>query len=221
VLYLYAITEADSHPDVAGLDGAPVGTICVGTVAAIASEHAELRLEPAEEELWAHETVVEAAMDDGPVLPMRIGSVVEDTGAVVAMLRARGSDFGRALDHVRGAVEIGVRAAVDPAGMPSEAPVDPDGDAPGTAYLLSRLTRKRRLEDIGSRIDTALRELARDHKRLSASPERMTLNAAYLVADDRVDEFIQRAAALQEETGATVVCTGPWPPYSFTPGNRS
>jgi hypothetical protein len=43
------------------------------------------------------------------------------------------------------------------------------------------------------------------------------LSAAYLVDRERVDSFRARVEELGEEIdGAAVVCTGPWPPYSFT-----
>jgi hypothetical protein len=217
VLYLYAITEATAHPDVRGLHGADVGTICVGRVAAIASEHADLRLEPVEEELWAHESVVEAVMDDAPVLPMRIGSVVQDSGAVVALLRERAADFTKALDHVRGAVEIGVRAAIDPSHLQPSPVAEAGAGGPGTVYMLRPLDRKLQIEELGSRVHEALCGLARDRIAPSTSHETMTLSAAYLVARDRVDEFTDRVAQLQDDTaGLTLVCTGPWPPYSFT-----
>jgi Gas vesicle synthesis protein GvpL/GvpF len=218
VLYVYAITEAGVHPDAAGLHGTPVDTIPAGPIAAVASEHSELRLEPAEEELWAHESVVEAVMADAPVLPMRIGSVVADRAAVVALLRQRAAEFGAALDHVRGAVEIGVRAAVDASRIQPRTLVE-SGGGPGTTYMLSRLDRKLQNEELGSRIHVALCSLARDHTPLASSHERMTLSASYLVADERVEDFTDRVGRLEEETaGVTLVCTGPWPPYSFTTG---
>jgi len=46
------------------------------------------------------------------------------------------------------------------------------------------------------------------------------LNAAYLVAAEDVAEFRRAAAQVEAAPGVTVVCTGPWPPYSFAEGAR-
>src|ERR687886_724519 len=48
------------------------------------------------------------------------------------------------------------------------------------------------------------------------------LSAAYLVDEDHVDAFRARIATLGRDIGdADIVCTGPWPPYSFTGGQAS
>ena len=45
--------------------------------------------------------------------------------------------------------------------------------------------------------------------------------AAYLVDRDRIEPFRRRVDELAEDVeGASVVCTGPWPPYSFTSGQE-
>ena len=42
------------------------------------------------------------------------------------------------------------------------------------------------------------------------------LSASYLVDRDSVEEFRAAVAALDDEhADVTLVCTGPWPPYSF------
>jgi hypothetical protein len=46
---------------------------------------------------------------------------------------------------------------------------------------------------------------------------RTAINAAYLVARERIDEFVSRVAELDAQApDAHVLCTGPWPPYSFS-----
>src|SRR5204862_7171797 len=113
MLYVYAITDVPQPPGVAGLDGASLRAIGAGGLAAVVSQHEELRRAEEADELWAHERVVEAAMEQGAVLPMRIGSVVEDEAAVASLLRRRGQAFRDALARVRGAVELGVRLVID------------------------------------------------------------------------------------------------------------
>jgi glycosyltransferase involved in cell wall biosynthesis len=47
----------------------------------------------------------------------------------------------------------------------------------------------------------------------------MSLRAAYLVERERVDELVSAVQRLERDVeGVTLVCTGPWPPYSFASG---
>jgi hypothetical protein len=61
-----------------------------------------------------------------------------------------------------------------------------------------------------------LSELARDAMERPAQPPE-ALRAAYLVDRDAVGAFAARVAQLQAaQHGAQILCTGPWPPYSFS-----
>jgi hypothetical protein len=219
LLYLYAITysAAGIKVDVAGVHGTPVKQFCHGSLAAILSEHEDLRLTPDEEELWAHEAVLEAAMEDAPVLPMRLGSVVADEAAVALLLDERREAFERGLENVRGAVELGLRAAVG-AGEAHSAQLTAIGSGgPGTAYLMERLGAQQRRDALGEQVHARLCELARRHTELSSSLEGTSVTAAYLVDMDLVDPFRELVEKLQGEVdGVSLTCTGPWPPYSFT-----
>jgi hypothetical protein len=215
MLYIYAITDATAAPDLTGIDGEPVQTIGAGAVYAVASEHDDLRLRADEDTLWAHESVVEAMMEAGTVLPLRMGSTMEGSDSVDALLRARRADFARAMDRVRGAVEIGVRGLVAAgrarAGSPS--------GGPGAEYMRDQLERKRRVDAVAARMRDGLVPLVRDATAIKSSHDRMSLRAAYLVESDRVDEFIDAVERIEHQAvGATLICTGPWPPFSFASG---
>jgi hypothetical protein len=103
VIELYAITHAAAPPPPARLraltaDGlaAVVGPVSDEQVTADA--------------LWRHEQVVEELMADRDVLPVRYGtrfSCDEDAAEAVG---ARRTELAAALDRVRGAIELSVRA---------------------------------------------------------------------------------------------------------------
>ena len=134
-----------------------------------------------------------------------------------ATLRERRHEFEAALEHVRGAVELGIRAVIDT--EPSDRPVSGTAGArgPGTAYMLSRLERERRGADAAARIHEPLAELARESIHRLGSQPQPRLNASYLVDRDRLEAFRVRVEQLSDEViEATIVCTGPWPPYSFS-----
>jgi len=220
MLYVYAICDSPHTLAVRGLQGAELAVTGDRGVFAVWSEHPHLRMEADETALWEHERVVESLLEEGAVLPMRFGSLVPDREALSEMLRERREEFEHGLDRVRGAVEIGVRALVprEPAEVGA---VPSDADRPGTAYMLARLNGEKRSAAIAARIHEPLAALAR-----ASTPRRSSLagsgNTAYLVDRDDVDPFRAAVEHLDETLGeATVVCTGPWPPYSFTPEESS
>ena len=61
--------------------------------------------------------------------------------------------------------------------------------------------------------------LSRPHdRRLSGRDEDMVLNASYLLAESRVDEFqalVESLSHRHREDGIELECTGPWPAYHF------
>jgi hypothetical protein len=182
--YVYAVTEAHAA------ERAP-HVVRWGELAAIVGA-APSAGRPDERSLWHHEAVVEAAMERGPVLPMRFGSVVED---VTGFLASRHEELAAGLERVRGAVEMGVRVSAGGAGA------EP---ASGTEYLMRRAA----VAAAGEQLHAALAELSRASVRLRHA-------YAYLVDRDAVGSFCERAASLSDRAGAELVCTGPWPPYSF------
>jgi hypothetical protein len=215
-LYVYAIGDAGtSAPEAAGIRGARPwlverGRLCAG-VSAI--DDVATRLE--EDDLWAHEEVVEAMMDAGPVLPMRAGTVLAERAAVEDMLLEWQSQLAEALERVRGAVEFGVRAVIGPQ---QEPPAGAAAEKPtGAEYMLGRLARQRRADELARRVHEPLALLARESA-LNAGPATgRQLRAAYLVDSDRVERFRERVDELERERVASaLVCTGPWPPYSFS-----
>jgi hypothetical protein len=220
VLYLYAISDSPSRPDVPGLQGAALSAGGREGLFAIWSEHEDPRIEADETALWEHERVVEALLEEGTVLPMRFGSWRQDRAAVLDLLEERRDEFETGLERVRGAVEIGVRALVQ--GEPAERVAAPaDASRPGTAYMLTRLNEEQRSAAIAAHIHEPLVALSRASttRRTSLSD---SINTAYLVARDDVGPF---RAAVEKLDGAvedaTIVCTGPWPPYSFTPSEST
>src|SRR5437588_12124089 len=98
MLYLYAIATSNRVPAIPGRRGASLGAVGEDGLFAFVSEHGELHLEPREDDLWAHEHVVEELMSDEPLLPMRFGSGLPDAAAVIRTLNERREELGRALD---------------------------------------------------------------------------------------------------------------------------
>jgi hypothetical protein len=212
VLYVYAITDSHgAEAEITGLHGAPLRRIESGRLAGLVSEHA-VAPELDEEVLWAHEQVVEELMSLTTILPLRFGSSVERAEALTAMMEERSEEFLAALERVRGAVELSVRAEL-PALQAEDSPPRPRS---GTTYLLERAERERRERDAAELVHRPLAALARCCRPPVSPRDPRQFKAAYLVEERGVEEFGNRVGELNAGLeDVRVSCTGPWPPYSF------
>jgi hypothetical protein len=177
VIELLAITDDSGAPP------PPLRLVPAGPVGVLVGPAPEGEVDA--EALWSRESLLEDLMAERALLPIRYGTRVEDDAAAAAAVEPRGAELAAALERVRGAVEVSVRA------------IAPDGEEGG---------------DVGA-VHARLAGLARDHARHDG-PE--SLRAAYLVDRAAVDGFVAAVRALQQEhRGLSILCTGPWPPYSF------
>ncbi|MBN6057513.1 GvpL/GvpF family gas vesicle protein [Nonomuraea sp. RK-328] len=187
-----------------------------------------------EEIARAHDRVVEAVARETAVVPVRLVTVYSGDAQVGTLLEERQDDFTRALARVAGRQEWGVKVYAAPEDEPDEQPTGEAGEAgkeperPGTAYLRRRQHQIRDREEAwrragarAERIHGALSSIAvasRRHRaqdpQLSGRPESMVLNGAYLVDQERGEEFARAVEELRGP-GGDVQLTGPWAPYSF------
>jgi len=244
-VWLYAVTDdvgALPAGELAGIGAREVRALWVAGLAAIVSDvdldEVTLRrnledLDWLESTARAHHAVIEAVGARCPVVPMRLATVYSCDAGVLTMLQDRAADLRDALSGVAACSEWGVKAF-------AAAPADPDPpeegavSRPGTAYLqrrraqLSSHTHARHEAMAGaravhaelSRLSVSARLYPPQAPGLTGQTAPMVLNAAYLVADERVDEF---AATVNDLTGrhrsVRLGLTGPWPAYSFVGGH--
>lgn len=180
-----------------------------------------------------HHAVIETVAKERTVVPMRLATVYSSDEAVAGMLRERAADLRRALARLTGRSEWGVKAYVawpaERADGPRPGPDEP-GIGPGAAYLRRRraqLTARQdaRREALASaqavyaalgRLSVSARLYPPQSPEITGHPESMVLNAAYLVADERADEFGAAVTTLAaEHPSLQTALTGPWPGYSF------
>jgi hypothetical protein len=217
VIWVYAVSERPNLPlpRVRGLARAPLDMIAEGPLIAVLSRHAHAPDEPALNALWVHERVVESLMAERAVLPMRFGTRPPSAGGVREMLAGRRDVLLEALDRVRGRVELAVRA-LQPAARAAAAPAPaPAASGSGSEYLHARLASARTVEALHEPL-AALAVAAR------CWPERARgelLRTSYLVDEPAVAQFRSTVEWLQHEhSEAALLCTGPWPAYSFVEG---
>jgi hypothetical protein len=194
----------------------------------------------------AHHAVLEAVAGRGPVVPMRLATLFASDAGVAGTLQERADDFREALSLISARSEWGVKAYAvtpsDPAADPEPQVAGREGPAsgPGAAYLQRRRAQLTASKDARSEALASARTIYGELGRfavtsrlyppqapdLAGQQTPMVLNAAYLVANERADDF---AAAMADLTAGhrfvQLTLTGPWPAYSFVgegdgPGQR-
>ncbi len=231
-------------PGQLGQQDEPLAKVVWRDVVAVVSTFNGSRLSKTADELWRHEEVVEALMRDRAVVPVRFGSLLPSPQRVRDLVcRAYGALVAD-IERVRGQVEIGMRfltaiehgapegtaavpeavqAGADHRPTTSLERLTPSRTGPGSAYLWARLVSERGLRDQQRAKLTLVREayeLLASHanaSRLNDEPDdRRGTSAAFLVPRERIGRFREIVDDVaQAHPELALLCTGPWPPYSF------
>jgi hypothetical protein len=195
VIELLAITD-DPAPVPPPLRIVPAAGL--GVVVSAAAEDEEVDADA----LWRREALIEELMQQRALLPVRFGTRVEDDTAAAAAVAGRAEAFAGALRRVRGAVELSVRVVIR----------DENGESGPAEHMQARAAGERAAAAMHQRLAAAARE---DVRQVGTE----TLRAAYLVDRADVDGFVALVRELQaEHPELSAICTGPWPPYSFSEG---
>jgi hypothetical protein len=222
VIWVYGICERPELPPPRrrGLAQAPLDGVREGELLAVISRHAHPPGDPALDALWVHERVVERMMADRAVLPMRFGSKLPDEAALRDVLATRQQELLATLERVRGRIEVGVRAMQPVGGDPASNNSRPVASVPiaatGREYLEAKLRDGRRVEREAAALHEPLASLAVAVSRQPGRAPDELLRASYLIEAPVLARFRATVERLQRtHPGAAILCTGPWPPYSF------
>jgi len=147
-----------------------------------------------EDQLRAHQQVVEKAMRRGTVLPLPYGIIFRGRRQLIRLLQEQYLVIDDALSFVDNTWELRLHLA---AASSVESPAE--------------------LGDLAMQCYTELRRHARAAVPLPGEPEeKRLLTAAYLVERGTWIEFVERADDLgSAHPELTFDVTGPWPPYDF------
>jgi hypothetical protein len=232
MIYVYAVADRPERPlpRQSGLRGEELSKIVWHDIAAVVSAYDGAAPSQGADEVWRHETVIESLMRDCTVVPMRFGTLAPSHRHVEDILCRTYRALTEDLARVRGQVEIGLRCA----SMVTEDAEDAEcdcrpadhalmGPGPGSVYLRARVAKERHSRERQSSKLRLLRDVydklashAHD-SRLDDRPEdRHGIAAAFLLPRDRMtafQEIVSGVAAANPDLA--LLCTGPWPPYSF------
>lgn len=234
--YVYAIIgPATPPPRRSGLNGRPLRTVAGSEVAALVSslDGDDLRL--ARDQVMAHNDVLQAALEAGPVLPVRLGTVMLDEEEVRArLLEPNAVQLREQLSRLTGTFEAEIRAVYDESTLIREA-VEAD---PAVGQLRLRTQRARggeafddrvrlgeavaaavqRIRDVDAR--ALLAELTPHCLDVHVSPpahERVALRAAVLLDDEHGEAFDAALESIAARQAGRIHFryVGPLAPHSF------
>jgi gas vesicle protein GvpL/GvpF len=233
--YVYGVSLPEASPPKAkGIGGRKLRLVDAGPLAAIVSD-ATPPVRAGRQELAAHARVLQRALGNGPVLPMRFGVVMPGDDAVrEELLEPFREVLIEQLGELEGTVELHLRATYDEPALMKEVLA---GDRRIAA--LSRSLRGQSPDatyyeqiELGERVAQAVEDAAaRDRAALLGELEPLCLavsvgdpqheqvacDAAFLVEDARLAEF-DRAVdelGLRHDGRIRFTYTGPHPPYNF------
>jgi hypothetical protein len=244
-LWLYGVTAQGEPPAVPGVaEGhAPRTVGAAGLVALVSTvplgEFGEAGLKRNLNDLgWlervarAHEQVLEAALPEAPIVPMRLCTVYRSEDQLQAQLEDRRQELADTLAQLDGRGEWGVKVTADrdrlAARLRERVEHRPVGV--GGAYLGRKQQERKLRDEVDATLDAAVRDsharleewaaatklLPPQRAELSGHTGEMVLNGAYLVDHDRLEGFRQVVDELARQyTGLAFELTGPWPPFNF------
>jgi hypothetical protein len=235
--YVYGVVRAGdaSWSGLEGINGEPVSPIGADGLAALISDVPEQFLEAGREELLTHSRVLEQALEQGTVLPMRFGVVLPDEQSVRdELLAPHGDELEAQLREMDGKIEINLKVLHDEETVLREVLAE----IPEAAELRRSIQGKPEEATYFERV--RLGELIAqglDEKREQTGPaivewlspyavavqvgdpahERMALNASFLVEREGLERFDKAVDELGEEQEGRIRIkyTGPLPPHSF------
>ena len=256
-IYLFCLIPADPLPKITGngIDGEHL--LFVEVIGKVAAVLAEVNIEDfsgpeaqqkMEDLAWVapralrHEDVVLSAMEQGPVLPVRFGTVFSSIEAAAEPLRQRQDTLMKYFQDTIDKKEWTLKGYVDRSqarGRMTAARLAAEkeqlaGLSPGKRYFLEQKIKGAVDKDVAVWLKKMGRDILSVAKKMSAGfsecrlqsqdvtgrDEEMFFHGALLVPDGSVatlegmmDEWNKR----HEAQGLQIELSGPWPPYHFAP----
>jgi hypothetical protein len=237
--YIYCIIGAkqDRNFGPIGIGGRAdeVSTIGIDDIAMVISNHPLMKLVVNRENILAHEKVIEEAMKEHVVLPVRFCTIAANTDEIRSLLFKRYREFKNLLKDMDHKVELGVKGLWKDMSVifkeiaeenreikKLKKKLEKDGgkndrDAKAGLGRLVEAALKNKKNEEAERIVDALKATAFDYKLNNALGDAMFMNASFLVSKGREKEFDNVVEELSEayEKRMRFLYVGPLPPYNF------
>jgi hypothetical protein len=187
-----------------------------------------------------HQNALEEAMLQGPVLPVRFGTLFSTLDKLEAFIATNAPAISSFLTEIEGNEEWSVQGFIDksvsePAWMTDKrAEIHKKDITPGMAFMMEEKLRVDMKQALGDWIIMKSSELLELLALLAAgsgerrilpnedpeSKKEMVSNWAFLVPIGNLDKFrteVERVSGECKSMGLSFELAGPWPPYSFCP----
>jgi hypothetical protein len=236
--YIYCITDSDAPESFGpvGVGGPNIAVYTIGHhgVGAVVSDSPVEEHQRNRDNLIAHERAIETVMKTHVVLPARFSTIADNEDMVVRILKREHGRFQSLLNGIRGKVEFGLKAIFDEPSVCQEilqkyTRIRELRDK--IAHLPPVRTHYQRIE-IGRMVESALKQekdsyreeimsaltpLALEVKTNGVWNDKMILNAAFLLEQQRTPDFDRRVEQLSNQYGARVMfkMIGTVPPFNF------
>jgi len=172
-----------------------VYTIPYKEMSAVVSDTALTDYQPTEENIKAHNEVVNLVMKEYTVIPMTFGMGFRDKKVLLSVLEKSYDVIKKTLKLFDNKVELGIKIVLG-------------------KELMELLDGERR-SLLASHIFESLKRRAVESVNGKLFSKRLLLNASFLVEKDKVDEFSKEVEKAKKMIAPKVQYTGPWPPYNF------
>jgi Gas vesicle synthesis protein GvpL/GvpF len=178
-----------------------------------------------------HEQVIEEVMSHSPVFPARFGSLFSSMEALERLINSNLATISRFLDHVADSREWAVKGSLSKTealeGIVSEKISDVSDSfhslTPGVRYFKERRIHSEAEKELAGWVRIACKSVSDEltcHSIGCRQRKIVNLSRAFLVDHSAVSDFVNRiedANARCNARGLFFECSGPWPPYSFSP----
>lgn len=239
--YMYGIVAESSRrefgPIGIGNRGNIVYTLPFQGLAVIVSNAPIVKYPVTRDNTLAHARVLEMAMQDYTILPVRYCTIAEEEEIIIEkVLKPRYQEFMDVLRQMDGKMELGVRARWTDMGAIFAEVVEENKEVKAIKEALLREKSEQRRYGgkikLGEMVQKALeakqkreadelldalKPLSHDYKVNATYGDMNLLNAAFLVAKEREGEFDRKMQELEREYGARkqLKYVGPIAPYNF------
>jgi len=219
-----------------GISGAGLCAVNFNEISAVVSEIKRADLIADKSNAIDYAGVVETLAQQFTLLPVRFGSVMESSEAIIKMLERNYDAIRDNLQKVEGKWEFGLKVFCDSEKLKAELqakseagikpPVNPAPEIENSVYrdYVNKKLKVHRLEELLlAYVESVIAEITGYLVRLNAvskfkkmATASVMVDAVFLLDKEREDALIQAAGDLQQQyPGLSFVMTGPWPPYSF------
>jgi hypothetical protein len=234
--YVYGVLRADHKPPkMKGIADQPLHEVSSGNLAALVSELNDLTLQLGREEMTKHVEVLDKAQENGTVLPMRFGVVMDGEPAIKEhLLEAHREELEQQLTELTGKVELRVRAVYEEQTLLREIVSENaeiakfrqslQGKPDDATYyarirlgeLVAEAIQRKREADAAAILDP-LEPLAHVTNIGEPPNERVAVTASFLVDEKRMPEFDKAVDGIgrAQANRMKIKYTGPLPPHSF------